>query len=994
MSDNPMLRMYGLASQATNASLAAIADIQNERVNRKLKRQALEEDAINADRRFRLEEANSDSIRKSRAFNDQYREEAFKHQVDHKNRELEASGLETLEKSLTEELDRLETQALADEINGKPNSEVNKRLEAVRAQVEQVRERKIGTLSGTYQPVVPEAPTQQSYVPYPQRSQDELGFEAFGPPAQQPAFKVDARTRDELGATSTKGNRIVSLDYNSSSSGGNYAMIVIPDDATEQERAAANDYVTKTTEWFRANGVAVDDPVVKTRSENVVNGKPRGAGGFFHTEPAFVQNKAAMQMLQDKAPEYAQILAGTLGQIQGTTFIPPHKANDPGAGSPDFLSERDFAKEYILPNLTKLQQGGGISQASSSQGVPDITLSAYTPTKGLSNVSGAGGEGGYEAARPGPDGQAVVRTMDDYVNGRSEYVTIAGNPSLIGKEYTIPSITYIDADGNEKVLKNVPAVLHDTGSAFKDVPEGRFDLPIGRDKSYNQLITNHAKWKEEGVQFIPKDKWVGPATETSPTATPMPRATPVEFFEPEVEQEVEGLNFFEDEDQELDFNGNPTTTTSSRVNFRARTQDQVRQSPANAISLSMGQPEPLAKLTAEKAKSIMTTISTKFGQDPKKVRMLGAALQDRILRESPDIFDDELETLAASAVNTGVSRTDFTASLPDHVKAVGLDARAVDKFTRLKGVKEKKDLVAKGLEDIVKEEEVLENRIKNSRIAVLDYKSKIDDPSSLEKMKVEEAHLETEMGRLELLRSRRRRLTEENDMLSGAAFGDALSGANQLIGELQATDGADMIRPPQEPTLADNIINGLSSGSNSNPRWNQLIGELGDMGIEQDLLAELPLADLDKPLGFGEAVFGGNQEIQGVTNYVAKALYETNQRKFNRLGPEEQQAFKEGVQLKGATWTSPSEMDDMVTLFGQLGLALPKKPTNPTMARKMTLEFIKSDAPTMYSLLRMVRTNAVDQAASMVRAARVQTAQAKAKKTLDKANALLDIPQD
>jgi hypothetical protein len=156
----------------------------------------------------------------------------------------------------------------------------------------------------------------------------------------------------------------------------------------------------------------------------------------------------------------------------------------------------------------------------------------------------------------------------------------------------------------------------------------------------------------------------------------------------------------------------------------------------------------------------------------------------------------------------------------------------------------------------------------------------------------------------------------------------------------------------------------------------------------------LPLADLDQPLDFGEAVFGGNQEIQGVTNYVAKALHETNQRKFNRLGPEEQRAFAQGVELKGATLTSQSEIDAMVTLFGQLGLELPKKPTNPTMARKMTLEFIKSDAPTMYSLLRMVRTNAVDQATSMVRAARVQTAQAKAKKTLDKANALLDIPQD
>jgi hypothetical protein len=275
-------------------------------------------------------------------------------------------------------------------------------------------------------------------------------------------------------------------------------MIVIPNDATAEEREAAQLYVDSLTEWFRSNGVEVSNPVVKTTGEN-----GRGVGGFFHTEPAFVQNAAAMALLKDKADEHAAILASTLGILPGTKFIAPHKSNDPGAGAPGILGERDFARAYTLPSLEKILSGEISPAGETNKSGIKVQATAYAPRRGASNVSGAGGEGGYESSRPGPDGQAIVRTLDDVLTGNSDYITIAGNPDLYGREYIIPEITYTDKQGVRHNLINVRAVVHDTGSAFKNKPEGRFDIPVARDASKETMAANHASWKN--IQFIPAE---------------------------------------------------------------------------------------------------------------------------------------------------------------------------------------------------------------------------------------------------------------------------------------------------------------------------------------------------------------------------------------------------------------------------------------------------------------------------------------------------------
>ena len=114
-------------------------------------------------------------------------------------------------------------------------------------------------------------------------------------------------------------------------------------------------------------------------------------------------------------------------------------------------------------------------------------------------------EGGYASSKPGPDKQSVVRTLDDYASGRSQHVTLAGHPSQYGKEYTIPSMKYTNAAGEEQELKNVRGVVHDTGSAFKgqDAASGqRFDVAVGRDYGSKQLSSQPWSMKSD-VEFKP-----------------------------------------------------------------------------------------------------------------------------------------------------------------------------------------------------------------------------------------------------------------------------------------------------------------------------------------------------------------------------------------------------------------------------------------------------------------------------------------------------------
>lgn len=128
-------------------------------------------------------------------------------------------------------------------------------------------------------------------------------------------------------------------------------------------------------------------------------------------------------------------------------------------------------------------------------------LTVYSPQKGGDKM-----EGGYESSRPGPDGRNIVRTVQDYdPKDPNSYITLAGNPQYYGRSYIIPKLPYQDPKtGKVTVLQNVRGVVHDTGSAFKTAPEGRFDIPFGKDLNNKQMGTYNGLLNKTGVEFVPE----------------------------------------------------------------------------------------------------------------------------------------------------------------------------------------------------------------------------------------------------------------------------------------------------------------------------------------------------------------------------------------------------------------------------------------------------------------------------------------------------------
>jgi hypothetical protein len=170
-------------------------------------------------------------------------------------------------------------------------------------------------------------------------------------------FGFTTKTRDELGRSSI-GSRQVSLDFNAAASKDARGIeIIIPNDATPEERNAANRYVQLTQKFFADRGLNRRIRGVRTAKEN-----GRGTPGRFHTEPFFVGDGEARKIMESDPDGYAQVLANAFNGVQGVTFIAPHKKNDPGASDGKF-NERDFAKGSIIPALERLSKGDLSQQA-------------------------------------------------------------------------------------------------------------------------------------------------------------------------------------------------------------------------------------------------------------------------------------------------------------------------------------------------------------------------------------------------------------------------------------------------------------------------------------------------------------------------------------------------------------------------------------------------------------------------------------------------------
>ena len=129
------------------------------------------------------------------------------------------------------------------------------------------------------------------------------------------------------------------------------------------------------------------------------------------------------------------------------------------------LSGQDMAERIA----TRATPGEATGEVLSNQVVTN-----YWPIKGGEDV---GVEGSEKTSKPGPTGDYRVSTMEDFRTGKSDYVTMAADPSHYGEWYTVPEYTYKNAAGEQHTLKDVPGYVHDTGSFFKGKPR-KFDMAV------------------------------------------------------------------------------------------------------------------------------------------------------------------------------------------------------------------------------------------------------------------------------------------------------------------------------------------------------------------------------------------------------------------------------------------------------------------------------------------------------------------------------------
>jgi ribosomal protein L35AE/L33A len=182
------------------------------------------------------------------------------------------------------------------------------------------------------------------------RDEEESPLDAVQLPLGDGSWQVTPKTRDQIKTSSRAGQRQVSLDFNSGVSTSRGVEIVIPHDATPEERAAAQAYVDKTVAWYQSKGIEVPKGRVLTKT-----GKGAKVSRF-HTEPFYVQDADAMAAVQNDPDGYATILEDTLGRLSGVTFIAPHKTTDGGAQN-DQINEREFARSYLVPALQRRKGG-------------------------------------------------------------------------------------------------------------------------------------------------------------------------------------------------------------------------------------------------------------------------------------------------------------------------------------------------------------------------------------------------------------------------------------------------------------------------------------------------------------------------------------------------------------------------------------------------------------------------------------------------------------
>lgn len=189
--------------------------------------------------------------------------------------------------------------------------------------------------------------------------------------SQYPA-SVSSKARDEADyGRSVPGSRIISMDFNSADNKKAVGtMVVVPNTTTAEEMRVVHAYNEKVKQFFDSNGYeALSGKEYKIRDSQVQGQKGfvttqqngRGKEGYFHLEPFFEGDEAAVAIINKNSQGYAKVIAETFGTLDGARIIPPHQANSGAKYKGATLKyqgknvfEIDFAKQALVPELSKI----------------------------------------------------------------------------------------------------------------------------------------------------------------------------------------------------------------------------------------------------------------------------------------------------------------------------------------------------------------------------------------------------------------------------------------------------------------------------------------------------------------------------------------------------------------------------------------------------------------------------------------------------------------
>lgn len=165
------------------------------------------------------------------------------------------------------------------------------------------------------------------------------------PPPGGSALKIVKGTRAEYKPTAQMNN--ISLDFNSFK-GAKGTEVIIPDNASAETRAAAENFNQMVVDFAARHGYAgYKNRGVKTTSEN-----KRGVSNTVHVEPFFQQDVAMEKIINENMEEFAQLYSKAFGSLPARMVAPHGTTNstgtvDKGANSATFGNELAFGNRII-----------------------------------------------------------------------------------------------------------------------------------------------------------------------------------------------------------------------------------------------------------------------------------------------------------------------------------------------------------------------------------------------------------------------------------------------------------------------------------------------------------------------------------------------------------------------------------------------------------------------------------------------------------------------